>query len=123
MTKPGTIRWKRVPSKNFLRTSAANDAVVHGESLTSSAKAKTPRFVWAVTVYVFVGSSAGMLTRLPVTGQAPIAPDRASGGEAVRVWVTARLLPPPPQPAKAATAATAASPLASDSRAARATWR
>src|SRR6266511_2718161 len=118
MTKPGTIRWKRVPSKNFLRTSAANDADVHGESSRSRVKAKTPRFVRAVTVYVFVGSSGGMLTCFPVTGQAPVAPGRASGGETVRVWVAARLLPPPTQPAKDKSAATT-----SGSRAARATWR
>src|SRR6266487_237703 len=107
MTKPGTIRWKRVPSKNFLRTSAANDADVHGESSRSSVKAKSPRFVRAVTVYVFVGSSGGMLTRFPVTGQAPVAPGGACGGETVRVWVTAPLLPPPPQPARATSAAAA----------------
>src|SRR6266542_2093526 len=111
MTKPGTIRWKRVPSKNFLRTSAANDADVHGEFSRSSVKAKTPRFVRAVTVYVFVGSSGGMLTCFPVTGQAPVAPGRASGGETVPVWVAALLFPPPPQPARTTSAA-------SDSRAA-----
>ena len=36
ITKPGTIRWKIVPSKNPLRASCSNDATVCGESFTSS---------------------------------------------------------------------------------------
>jgi hypothetical protein len=50
MTKPGTMRWKIVPSKNPFSTREANDAVVFGESFTSSENAKVPWFVFRVTV-------------------------------------------------------------------------
>src|SRR3954468_13207259 len=104
MTKPGTIRWKRVPSKNFLRASDANEAVVHGESFASSVNANVPRFVRVVTVYVFAGSSGGIVTCLPVPGHAPVAPGCACGGDAVGV-VGPAPPPPPPQPARSAAAA------------------
>src|SRR4051794_38415155 len=105
ITKPGTIRWKRVPSKNFLRTSDANEAVVQGESFTSSVNANVPRFVFVVTVYVFAGSSRGSFTGLPLTGQLPAALGRVVGGGA-SVVVGSALWPPPPQPASAAAATT-----------------
>jgi hypothetical protein len=50
MTKPGTIRWNVVPSKNRFRTSAANDEVVHRESARSSRMSKVPKFVRTSTV-------------------------------------------------------------------------
>ena len=88
ITKPGTIRWKISPSKKPLRTSAANDAVVFGESFTFRSKANVPWFVFNVTVYVFEGSSAGR-------------------PEAEVEAVALSWSPPPPQPAASNTAAAA----------------
>src|SRR3954467_996483 len=96
MTNPGTIRWKRVPSKNFLRASEANEAVVHGESLTSSVNTNVPRFVRVVTVYVFAGSRRGSFTGFPVTGQVPAALGRVAGGGACVVVGSAFEPVPPP---------------------------
>src|SRR5439155_27213092 len=69
MTKPGTIRWKIVPSKKCFRTSDAYDDVVQGESWTSRRKANCPKFVSTSTVCVFFGSSSGNVTWAPVVAQ------------------------------------------------------
>jgi len=50
ITKPGTIRWKVSPSKKPFFTSAANEAVVFGESFTSRSNENVPSFVFSVTV-------------------------------------------------------------------------
>jgi tRNA pseudouridine38-40 synthase len=91
ITKPGTIRWKVSPSKKPFSTSAANDAVVCGESLTSRSTANVPWFVFNVTVWVFPGSSAG-----------------AAEPELAAVVVAFSFLPPPPHPAAITTAAASA---------------
>src|SRR6266849_7498580 len=83
MTKPGTIRWKRVPSKKRFRTSAANDEVVQGELFTSRRMSKLPKFVRTSTVYAFDLSSSGNVTCLPLMGHGD----------------PAFALPPPPHPA------------------------
>ena len=44
------IRWKTVPSKYFLRTSAANEAVVCGDAFWSSLTVNVPSLVWNSTV-------------------------------------------------------------------------
>ena len=47
--KPGTIRWKIVPSKKPLRTRAANEAVTLGEVFWSSMIVKSPSLVFIST--------------------------------------------------------------------------
>ena len=80
-----------MPSKNFLRTSAANDEVVQGESSTSSLMSNEPKFVSTLTVYGFDLESSGNVTCLPVVGHGVL---------------FAVSLPPPPQAASARTART-----------------
>src|SRR5690242_12228919 len=60
ITKFGMIRWKTVPTKKWRRTRLTNDAVVFGESFTSSRIVMSPQFVWSVTSYVFFGSSVSV---------------------------------------------------------------
>jgi len=48
--KPGMIRWKIVPSKYFLRTSAPNEAATCGEVFWSRVIANVPSLVWNSTV-------------------------------------------------------------------------
>src|SRR5580765_3676841 len=69
MTKPGTMRWKIVPSKKPRRTSEAKDDVTHGESLTSRLKLKRPRFVITPTECGRLGPSSGNVTSRPDVGQ------------------------------------------------------
>ena len=49
ITKPGTMRWKTVPSKKPLRASDTNDAAVFGEVFWSSRMVKAPQLVWIST--------------------------------------------------------------------------
>ena len=50
MTKPGTIRWKTVPSKKPASASETSDAVVFGACFGSSVIVKLPQFVRSSSV-------------------------------------------------------------------------
>ena len=52
-TKPGTIRWKVSPSKNFLRASDAKADEVLDARLTSSVILNVPHEVATVATHVF----------------------------------------------------------------------
>src|SRR5918994_7795796 len=54
ITKPGTIRWKNVPSKKSFSASATNDATAFGEAFGSSVIVNVPQLVSTTTLYVFV---------------------------------------------------------------------
>ena len=49
ITKPGTMRWKTVPSKKPDSTSEANDAAVFGAYLWLSRKLNSPQLVCITT--------------------------------------------------------------------------
>ena len=89
MTKPGTIRWKIVPSKNFFRTSAAKDDVVHGESFTSRLIVNEPRLVTTSNRMRSTGRNNENVTSLPLVRQG---------------LFVACLAFPPPQPASTSAA-------------------
>jgi hypothetical protein len=49
ITKPGTMRWKIVWSKNPARASEASEAVAFGEVFWSSRIVNEPQLVWSTT--------------------------------------------------------------------------
>ena len=95
MTKPGTMRWKTVPSKKPFCTRLAKDAVVAGDVLTARRIVNEPQFVWKRHV---VG--LGGVERL---GGLRLVLAFAGGGDAlVHPFASvdvASVLFPPPQPA------------------------
>src|SRR3954451_24396839 len=65
MTNPGTIRWKKVPSKKPLLASATSEPHAFGDCLGSSATLKSPQLVLKVSVTLALGSSGEGFFCLP----------------------------------------------------------
>src|SRR4051812_34372277 len=66
MTKPATMRWNVVPSKNFLSARYLNEPPVFGASFGSSVISKSPQLVETAATYVVPGLSVSLgLARSP----------------------------------------------------------